>query len=201
MKGSAASEKGANKPLEFIQAIQPEKHVALFYEDDAYARNLEFRFIETGIRRQEHCFYITHSDDESHSLENQMKESRVIREGITKGLVSTYRDSFVPETPMDAVSLIEERRSRMAKEFNGPCRVIGTIFTEVKTPEQIAVLAGADEAIQQFISGSSTIVLCSLASSTVLKELRSDWFLKMILNHNSAIFAPKRSEGVAFDMR
>lgn len=201
MSGFPVSEKGGNKPLDFVRKIRREQHVALFYEDGPYARKIEFGFIEAGLSQGERCFYLTHSDEEGRSIEGSMRENRVLREGMAKGLLSTYRDSFVPESPSEAVSLFEERRGRMAQESKGPCRFVGATNPEVSSPEQVTMLAEVDNAIQQFIAGSSITVLCSLAPDKVQKDLRSDWFLKMFLNHHSAIFAPKKSEGVAFDMR
>jgi hypothetical protein len=201
LKSVVASEKGGNKPLDFVRSIRREKHIALFYEDDAYARRIEFGFIEAGLGQGEHCFYLTHSDEETRSMEELMRENKVLRDSMAKGTLLTYKDSFVPASPDDAVVLFEERRSRMSQVSKGPYRLVGATIPEVKTPEQVAALGEADSVTQEFIAGSSMTVLCSLAPGKVPNDLRSDWFLKMIGNHHSAIFAPKKSEGVAFEMR
>ena len=191
----------ANAPVQFARSIAPERHCALFYEDPSYALRVEFGFMEGGLEKGERCFYLTHSEDESHTVEAKMRERRELRAGMTKGLLATYADSFIPQSPEEVGGLFDERRRRMEEGASGPYRVVGTVLSEIATPYQSATQTEIDFTIQRQIQGSGATYLCSFSSDKVEGSLRNDWFLKTVATHHSAIFAPRRGEGIAFDMR
>jgi hypothetical protein len=190
-----------SKPLEFVETVASERHCALFYDDAAYARRIEFAFIEKGLQQKERCFYLVHSDEEARSTEELMSERESLKAAIGGGQLRTYMDSRVPESPDDVPALIEERRGRIGLMSPGPCRLVGVSVPEIRTPSQLAAQVAIDVAAQGSMQGSSRTVLCSYQFEKVRQDMRDDWFLKMMANHHSAIFAPRGGEGVAFDMR
>jgi hypothetical protein len=74
-------------------------------------------------------------------------------------------------------------------------------FSLAGTAEQLAALIEVEALLQRSIGSSSLTALCSWQANTIREDLRNDWFLEIIANHHSAIFAPKANEGTAFDMR
>jgi hypothetical protein len=57
-------------PLDFIASLDGNDnnnnigsrpmHIALFYEDERYAREIEYSFVKNGLARSQQCIYTTH---------------------------------------------------------------------------------------------------------------------------------------------
>ncbi len=65
-----------NDPFAFIDAIDRNKHVVLFYKNPKYSTKIQFRFIRNGLLKGENCIYTTHDNDIS-SIENEMKNNDI----------------------------------------------------------------------------------------------------------------------------
>ena len=201
MKGIAVNESIGHKPSDFLLAVPPKRHCALFFEDDATGRKLEFEFVERGLAEKQRCLYIVHSDEETAAIEGKMKENASLREGIRKGLLATYRDTHLPQSSDEVPAWFAERMKSMSQGSKEQLRVVGTTLPEIATVDQMTTQGAIEAAIQSAVGDSAMTVLCSFCAAKVSDDVRNDWFLRMIQNHHSAIFAPKKGEGVAFDMR
>ncbi len=54
-------------PLDFVATLDSSSkpmHIALFYEDIEYARQIEYSFLRNGLARSECCIYTTDGDDD-----------------------------------------------------------------------------------------------------------------------------------------
>ena len=49
-------------PIRFVDSLDTQKHIALFYEEPEYARLIEFRFLKNGLAKGEKCVYATEED-------------------------------------------------------------------------------------------------------------------------------------------
>src|SRR5690242_4534596 len=59
-------------PLDFIATLDSSPmHIALFYEDEEYAKQIEYAFLRNGLARSQHCIYTTHGEDSSSNVDDE----------------------------------------------------------------------------------------------------------------------------------
>lgn len=203
-----------NNLYEFIDSIGSEinnkkNHMVIFYEESECARNVEYRFIKNGLLKNEHCIYTI--------VEEQNKEEDVIsfieREMIDYGIdVNKYKNKnnllHIYHTPYtlhryeDIIKNREKILNTLLAGLKPPFRITNVLILESKTREQIRANIEIEHKIHHDfnINQFPGSLMCSYSIKNIINDITGDWMRNMLLNHHTAIFLPKLSNGLVLNL-
>lgn len=194
-------------PIKFVNGLEYNTHSILFYEDEDYANRITFRFLEQGLRKKDRGIYTTFDDaleierrmedygiDVEHYKKNELlrivklDDPRNHPQGLERGLLAGIERSF------DGWG-------------NGNYRYVGRPVLAIGTSEETNASIFAEtfkhnafSDSNPFMKGKNVILLCPYQMSGIEPATHADWFMKVLKNHDAAIFAPRNSVGIAFNL-
>jgi hypothetical protein len=126
-----------NDPLAFIDTLDSNKHLVLFYKNQEFGQKIQFRFIQNGLLKGESCIYTTHDNDISF-IENQMMKYEIdVEKFYKKGLLLIYKIPDLSKHPSGIIKGAKEIISRMLSGPKSPFRLVIRLIDEIDTKEQL----------------------------------------------------------------
>ncbi len=204
-----------SEPIRFIDWLDGEtsKHVVLFHEDPMYAFKLESRFIRNGLQRGEFCAYATvHNPD---AVEVSLQQEQIeCGEYKRKNLLAILKIDDPRSSPGGLEMGFQNINKDLFRKMKSPFRmVVDSRVFEVNTGEYLRENAEAERMVQDSFDGHLTYpehvllhnlkgkLLCSYSIRNMVPLKHGQWFFDQMRFHHGAIFAPKRSIGLAFMIR
>ncbi len=87
------------EPLKFVDILDTNKHIVLYYENEEFGRKIQYRFIRNGLKKGDTCIYTIHDDNIS-LIEDDMKNNGIEVEVNTKrGLLKIFKIPNIMEYP------------------------------------------------------------------------------------------------------
>lgn len=186
-------------PLDFIAALDSEPmHIALFYEDEEYAREIEHSFLKNGLARSQHCIYTTHGGDSN----VKRIPTEMTRHGIdanrfrSLGLLHILKICDPRDDPAGFERGIENLKNKILEGKKPPVRIVSRFIRTVESENDAMANMLAERAIHShFFDNYRGLFMCPYPIGKVPDEVRAEWFLNHMGHHHAAIFAPKSFEG------
>lgn len=196
-----------HSPIRFVNELQYNTHSILFYEDEDYANRIAFRFLEQGLRKKDRGIYATFRD--VFEIERRMEDYGIDVEHYKKN--DLLRIVKIDDPLKHPHGLERGLAAGTEKAFDGwgkgNYRYVGSPVATIGTPEETNASIFAEAFTHSlfshpnpFMKERKVILLCPYQIKGIEPELHSDWFMKVIKNHNAALFAPKNSVGIAFNL-
>ena len=191
-----------NHPLKFVDTLGYGKHIVLLYEEPEFARLIQFRFINNGLLKGEHCIFTTHEqEDNIEFIEKQMTDSDIDVEGFKKkNIIHIYQIPNAADHPEGELKGLKDIMNRILTDPKLPVRIVATANPEISTKEQIAANVNVEHTFHSNFDKFPGSVLCPYLVEKIEPRLHGQWLVDILQNHHAAIFAPKLGEGIAFDM-
>ncbi len=194
-------------PLGFINRLNKQKHVVLFYEDESYAERIEFRLIEQGLRKKERGIYATFGEEEA--VRNRMDSYGIDVEHYKKNdLLRIVKLNDPTKNPAGLETGLATGIKRLFDGWDGgSLRVVARAVPKIETEEEIRanmnaeMLTHASFEMPTSVSGNRNLILmCPYPISGIVPEKHAEWFRHLMRHHHAAIFAPRTSAGIALEL-
>lgn len=125
-------------PFIFVDNLEGNKHLVLFYRNQEYGQKIQFRFIRNELLNGENCICTTYNDDIA-SIENEMVDNNIdVKKFSKKGLLHIYQIPDLLKYPEGVIAGTEEIMNRIFSGLTPPFRLVTRFIGEVNTKEQIA---------------------------------------------------------------
>ena len=199
-----------NNLYQFIDSVGSEikkNHMVIFYEESECARNVEFRFIKNGLLKNEHCIYTVAEEEEEDVI------SFIEREMSDYGIdVDKYKNKnnllhiyYTPYTLHIYEDIIKKRETILNTLLAGlkpPFRITNMLVPESKTREQIRANIKIERKIHHDFNNNQFpgSLMCSYSIKNIINDITGNWMRNMLLNHHTAIFLPKLSNGLVLNL-
>jgi hypothetical protein len=196
----------------------------MFYEEPEYAKLIQIRFLNEGLKRGECCVYAARDDDDLAFTKADMMESGIDVDSYTgKGLLQFYlrkptiidresyqqaRNTFENEIEKTFVSLQDDNN------LTGTCpriRGVGSISRDVFAVKQEETSNNAGAVTSQllveklFQSEINTSFdgtwMCAYQVDHIFSDMDKEWMAELLTSHDAVLFLPKLSNGIALDVR
>src|SRR5574341_2477796 len=118
-----------NLPLKFIDTMDTNQHILLFYSDPKYAKRIEFQFIKNGLARGEHCIYAT-GEDPSFIKEKMENHGISVESFLRKNLVHVYQTVDPFSHPDGVLAGARSNLEMILKDARPPFRVIAMLIPD-----------------------------------------------------------------------
>lgn len=187
-------------PLRFVDMTDIGKHIVLFYGEREYGRMIEFRFINNGLLKGQHCFYLTHGN--ASFIEKEMSDSGIDVEIFKRnGLLHVFHIDVPTREPEEALASAQKIWDRIIANSEPPFRGVGRIIPKLDTDELLSLELRLEHFWQEALKKTRCSWVCPYPTAEMPLSLQGRWIADILEYHNSAIFATKFGEGTAMKMR
>jgi MEDS: MEthanogen/methylotroph, DcmR Sensory domain len=192
-----------NHPLNFIDTLGYGRHAVLLYEDAEFARLIQFRFINNGLLKGEHCIFTTHEqEDNIQFIENQMEYNGIDVEGFKrKNLLHIYQIPDPMNHPEGELKGNEDIMNIILADSKQPFRIVARSIPEIKTEGQRVSSISIEYSAHSNFHSFPGSILCHYPVDKIEPRIHGQWLVDILQNHHAAIFAPKSGQGIAFNLR
>jgi hypothetical protein len=206
-----------NDLFEFIDSIGSEvnnnknnnkKHMVIFYEESKSARNVEFRFIKNGLLKNEHCIYTVAEEENKEDvisfIEREMSDYGIDVDKYKNknNLLHIYHTPYTLHIYEDIIKKRETILNTLLAGLKPPFRITNMLVPESKTREQIRANIEIERKIHRDFNNNQFpgSLMCSYSIKNIINDITGNWMRNMLLNHHTAIFLPKLSNGLVLNL-
>jgi DcmR-like sensory protein len=206
-------------PLDFIATLDSSPmHIALFYEDEEYAKQIEYAFLRNGLARSQHCIYTTHGEDSSSNVDDEEEggdggdgssstviesiRSEMMKHGIDvskfekSGYLHIMKINDPRSDPSGFERGIENILNRVLQGKKPPIRLVSRFIKTVENENDARANMQVERTLHSsFFENFPGMFMCPYPIDKVPSQFDVEWFLNHMQHHHAAVFAPKSFEG------
>lgn len=216
-----------NQLFHFIDNLDPSlKHMVMFYEEPEYARLVQIRFLNHGLRNGECCVYVAPDDDliRPEMMDWGIDVGNYEKQGLLQfhtqqlfmnGIESYERTvSELQKTVRDTFFAAQGKSTSTLPRVRG----IGSTFRDTfiakegennsnknnnsNRAQMLAIQPLVERLIQSRGSGElEGVWMCTYQVDSISEALNKEWMAQVLDSHEAALLLPKLSNGVALDLR
>jgi len=174
-------------PFRYIDSLEQKQHILLLYEDPAYARLIEFRFIKNGLADGENCIYVTHEDSGSVVL-------KFLNYGISLQSFQSGKLRVIQMHELCGTSekILEKSKKDVDSIFEcllPPYRVVGRIVPDISTIDGITAQLTLEKKTHSCFEDFRGSIMCTYDISKIEKTRRKAWLEVLRQTHHTIIHA------------
>ena len=172
----------------FVNDIEKNKHVVLFYDEIQWAKKIEFEFLKNGLEKDEHCIYAM--SENSDLVEKQMTDFGIdVKKFKDKNLLHIYQ---IPSSYHYSKGLnpILDVYNMILSGTVSPLRVVSTFVTEVDIEKAIELELVSEKKFQSDLHNFDGIWICPYDVNKLENTRRMSWIDQLIRTHDLTIFSP-----------
>lgn len=190
----------SNYPLlERVDHLEENKHHSMILYDDAkYGTAVKKRFIENGLKKEEHviCF----SPDDVAMLEKEIEASGVDVDSYKrKNRLHFYHVEDITKRPDGIEAGFNDVVKQVTADSSYPCRFIGKTISDVSTKEGILAELEVERIFHTGFDDYQCSFLCPYDISGIEKNQRPQWLYQLFSYHHNLIYATKPEKAIVFD--
>jgi hypothetical protein len=214
-----------NQLLDFIDNLDTSiKHIVMFYEEPEYAKLVQIKFLNDGLKRGECCVYVARDEDDLAITKADMVESGIdVDYHVKKGLLQFYirKPTIVDnESYKQARTAFQEEIEKtfaILQDGNDSLvtcpkiRGVGSISRDVFTMEQGKTSRNAEALTSQLLveklfqsentASFEGMWMCAYQNDDIFADMDKEWMPELLASHDSVLYLPKLSNGIALDVR
>jgi hypothetical protein len=188
------------EPVSFIDNLDRNRHLVLFYEDVKDGQKIQFRFVKNGLLNGENCIYTTHTDN-IELIEYEMKSNGIdVDEYHNKGLLHIHKIPNLFDHPKGILEAAYEFIKKIFVGLKPPFRVVGRLIDIIDTKEKVEANLTLEKVFHSKFDQFEGIVMCHYNVSKNPYNTQGKWMENILKNHHSAICVTASDQGIAFDM-
>ncbi len=192
------AEKANYRPIKFLDQMEGNNHIVLFYDNQKYADLIIARYFLNGLRKGESCIWFTPDKPEP-------IEERLFAEGID---VNSYKrtDSLrihrVERSygkALDVLSALKSLREESTRGMKPPYRFVGRTIADIESKEGMLLGLAVEKSGHEHFEEFDNSQMCYYDISRMEKTMRDEWIRGLLKNHHQAIYATEPDKAVAFE--
>lgn len=180
-------------PFRYVDSLEKKQHILLLYEDPAYARLIEFRFIKNGLADNETCVYVTHED--SGSIVLKFLNYGIPLHYFQSGKLRVIQMHKICSNGKDMLEKSKKDIESILESLLPPYRIVGRIIPDVSTIDGITIQMELERQTHSCFEDFRGSVMCTYDISKIEKTKRKAWLAELRQTHHTVIHATKFGEG------
>ena len=180
-------------PFRYVDSIEQKQHILLLYEDPAYARLIEFRFIKNGLADGENCIYVTHED--SGYIVLQFLNYGISMQHFQSGKLRVIQ---MHELCGSSAKILEKSKKDVKSILEGllpPYRIVGRIVPDISTIDGITIQLALEKKTHSCFEDFGGSIMCTYDISKIEKTKRKTWMKDLHQTHHTIIHAAQDGKG------
>jgi hypothetical protein len=210
-----------NQLLDFIDSIDTtvHRHIVMFYEEPEYAKLVQMRFLDDGLRRGECCIYFVQDEQDRLFTHMEMTGYGIdVDSYARKGLLQLYNKKNIQDLESFKHALGRIKKDTAEKFFNyhrqssqmlPPIRGVDLSISHASPdgdsgPQRVA--ATVELQIERFFHNEALLSfngawMCPYHLDNIDAQMDKKWMEDVLNHHDAVLFLPKLSNGIALDLR
>ena len=188
------------KPIfEFICTLENKKHMLLLYDDQNYAKQIEFEFLKKGLEKEQHCIYAT-EEDPGYIMLKMMNYGIPIDCYKRKNLLHVFQ---MPNPFGDDCSGLEGCKNNIATilaESKPPFRIVARAVPDVSTHEGMLTELELEHYLHSTFDEFGGSVICPYDITKIESTSRKKWIAGLLENHHNLLYVSKSEKSGVFNL-
>ena len=183
--------------LDFLDSIDSKKHVLLAYNDPNFAKKLEYRFIITGLRREEHCIVLTH--DKTKFVKDEMRQNDIdVDKHEKNGILRVYQIPDPTEHHLSILDGFKELVKVILSDSKPPYRVVGRLTYDVKTEGGISIACHFENLfhLSMFKNFDGSILCVYDLNDIQANDRWQQWLTQLTNSHDASIIQTRDGKSI-----
>jgi hypothetical protein len=180
-------------PFRYVDSLEKKQHILLLYEDSAYARLIEFRFIKNGLADGETCIYVTHED--SGAVVLKFLNYGIPLHCFQNGKLRVIQMHEICKNGEDILKKSKKEIESILESMIPPYRIVGRIIPNVSTVDGIAVQMELEKQTHRCFEDLRGSIMCTYEVSKIEKTRKKAWLEQLRQTHHAVIHAQKIGQG------
>lgn len=183
-------------PFKYIDSLKERQHICLFYEDQEYARMIEFRFMRNGLAMGEQCVYAMEGD--SGTIVLKMLNYGIPMKYFQTGKLKVYQIQSILGGPKEIMKNCRRDIAIIISNLNQPFRMVSRIVPDVSTRAGMSVELELERSVHRYFEDFGGSLICPYYVSKMESSRKRQWMEDLRANHHTIIYAPRFGEGGVF---
>jgi hypothetical protein len=215
-------EYGFNHLFDFLDNLESHvhKHMVMLYEEPEYARLVQIRFLNDGLKKGECCVYATSDHDSLNLTKTDMVQNGIdVDNYMNKGLLQFHlRNPSISDSGSYEVAIKAFQETIGSTYFSAPqhstekfpkIRGVGSVNPYVfahknvdsEGPEAASQLMVERLFQSQSLDSFEGVWMCTFQVDNILGSMNEEWMKAILRSHDAVLFLRKLSDGIALDIR
>ena len=165
--------------------MQDHKHVVIISENSAVGKDMEIKFIKSGLEKDQICLYATNDVAATKSL---MEDTGInVKQFEQKNILQICK---VPKTfdqyRKAILDIVEE-----VKKYEKEIRLVSTHDFDFSPHDNVNLMIEIEQKIHEVFSNISGNMICSFSLSNMGKEQSKEFIARLLDSHHVVIFLQK----------
>lgn len=179
--------------IEFIRTLEGKKHIMLYYEDDEYAKLVEFLFLKQGLDLGEDCIHAT--DEDSGSVVLNLLRYGISLEDFLSKKIQVFYIPPVTGTTNEILTHGKIMANRIFSNVKPPVRIVSRIISDISMEQGMLAELEMEKITHNCFEDFGGMLMCPYKISSMEKRKKFEWVKDLYSNHHAVIYIPKLGEG------
>ncbi len=168
---------------EYLESLD-NAHILLFHEEQKKAEEIEFKFIKTGLDKNNTCFYTTNNPEK---LEQNMEKFGIdVKKNIQNGLLNIIT---IPKEFEDYEKMILAKVDLLPQDKK--IRVVSTHYFDFNTEKKTQSMQEIEQCVDDSFHKIPGNFICSFHVPSVNKEIAAEFMKNLLDSHHEILFVTK----------
>ena len=162
-------------------------HILLFHEEQQKAEEIEFKFIKTGLEKNQTCFYTTNNPDR---LKDKMTEFGIdVKNNVENKLLNIVQ---IPKEFEEYEKMIMDKVKELPQDVK--IRVVSTHYFDFNSERKTESMEEIEQCVDDRFHKIPGNFICSFHVPSVDKELAPEFMKNLLDSHHEILFLTKEDK-------
>ena len=192
------AEETAYRPLKFLDRMEGNNHIVLFYDNEKYADLIIARYFSNGLKKGESCIFFT--SDRPESVEERLSATGMnVNLYKRKNSFRVFRIERSDADKRDALGTLKGIRDEAARGMNPPFRFAGRTITDTRTINGMELGLVVEKTGHAHFEDFDCSQMCYYDISGIEQSRKKEWISGLLKNHHHVVYASEPDRAVAFE--
>ncbi len=187
----------AYHPVKFLDRLEENQHIVMFYDDERNADLLIARYFQNGLDKGGSCVFLTNGD--SKAVEGRLASRGLNVGGYTKE--NRLRMFDTRSSGIGGTDVLKAQRALMAASTRGmmpPFRFAGRTIPDIESVKGMQQGLELEKSGQGHWGEFGISLLCFYDVRKLERSRREEWARGLLESHHQAIYASDPDKAVGF---
>ncbi|UTY61155.1 MAG: hypothetical protein HPQ69_04405 [Marine Group I thaumarchaeote] len=162
-------------------------HILLFHEEQKKAEEIEFKFIKTGLEKNQTCFYTTNNPE---ILKDKMTEFGInVKNNVENKLLNIVQ---IPKEFEEYEEMIMDKVKALPQDVK--IRVVSTHYFDFNTERKTESMEEIEQCVDDRFHKIPGNFICSFHVPSVDKEIAPEFMRNLLDSHHEILFLTKEDK-------
>jgi len=185
-------------PKAFVDGLDSGQHILQIMSDTKKGKNIQFRFVNNGLLKGEHCVYLTHENPST--IKKQMISAGIDVDKFTgTNQLDIHKIPNLMGNTQGTLRGFENLFADLTKDLKkSACRVVGRAIQDVNTDEGMAAEMEIEWFVHSALRTFNGMILCYYDYFQLPPAKKASCVYQLCGCHHGAIISTHAEPGFAF---